>query len=311
MSQILIVNDSPVERRVLAGLLSVNTDWTIDFAADGAEALEKCHDREPDLVLTDFNMPRMDGMELLMKMKVDHASVPVIIATAEGSEELAVAALKQGAASYVPKTLMARDLVRVVDTVLNASKDRRQTDAIFTSLICQDLRFSFPTDRRLIGPAVNTLQDYGMRFGVFTEKERTRVGVALEEAFLNAIIHGNLEVSSKLRDADDGSFEKLIALRISQKPFCDRRVKVTAKFSPDEAKFIIRDQGKGFDVSKLPDPTDLEHLTRSHGRGVLLIRTFMDEVTYNSKGNQVTLVKRRKQPEVVAAPAARRLVSSK
>ncbi len=303
MSQILVVDDSAVERRMLGGLLSINPEWTVEFAKDGAEALERFKVCEPDLVLTDFNMPNMNGLQLLMKLKQNYSHVPVIIATSAGNEELAVTALQQGAASYIPKTLMARDLNRVVETVLSASQDRRKTDAVFTSLICQELRFSFPTDRRLVGSAVNTLQDFGVRFGIFSDRERTRVGVALEEAFLNAIIHGNLEVSSKLREADDGSYEKLIAMRVGQAPYRDRRVRVSARFTPDEARFVIRDQGRGFDVSKLPDPTDPENMARAHGRGVLLIRTFMDEIKYNAKGNQVTLVKRKKQPEHVLAIA--------
>lgn len=293
MSQILVVDDSAVERRVVGGLLSTNPEWTVEFAGDGAEALERCRLHEPDLVLTDFNMPSMDGLQLLNRLRQQHSNVPVILATGDGSEELAVTALQQGAASYVPKTLLARDLNRVVDTVLTASRDRRRADAVLTSLVQQRMRFSFPTDRRLVGSAVNTLQDYACRFGIFTDRERTRVGVALEEALLNAVIHGNLEVSSKLRDADDGSYERLIALRVAMKPYCDRRVLVKADFTPNEARFVIRDQGRGFDVSKLPDPTDPENMARAHGRGVLLIRTFMDEVTYNHKGNQVTMVKRK------------------
>lgn len=297
MSQILVVDDSAIERRVLGGLLSTNPDWKVEFAGDGAEALERCQVCEPDLVLTDFNMPNMDGLQLLTKLRQHHSQIPVILATAEGSEELAVTALQQGAASYVPKTLMGRDLMRVVDTVLSASRDRRQSDAVFTSLTHQELRFSFPTDRRLVGSAVNALQDFGVRFGVFGSRERTRVGVALEEAFLNAIIHGNLEVSSKLRDADDGSYERLIAMRVQQAPYRDRRVNVIARFSSEEARFIIRDEGRGFDVKSLPDPTDPENMARAHGRGVLLIRTFMDSVVYNRKGNQVTMVKLKNRPE--------------
>jgi CheY-like chemotaxis protein/anti-sigma regulatory factor (Ser/Thr protein kinase) len=265
----------------------------VEFAENGAQALERCAQHEPDLVLTDFNMPKMDGLELLAKLKQNHAPVPVIIATSEGSEELAVTALQQGAASYVPKTLMARDLNRVVDTVLAASQDRRKSDVLSNALIGQEMRFSFPTDRRFVGPAVNALQDYGVRFGIFTDRERVRVGVALEEAFLNAIIHGNLEVSSKLREKDDNSFEKLIALRMGQPRYRDRRVRVLARYSSEEARFVIRDQGKGFDVANLPDPTEPENIARAHGRGVLLIRTFMDDIRYNAKGNQITLVKRR------------------
>ena len=293
MSRILVVDDSAVERRVMGGLLGANPDWIVDFAGDGAEALDRCLTHEPDLVVTDFNMPNMDGLQLLNKLKQRHPRVPVIIATSAGSEELAVTALQQGASSYVPKILLARDLGRVVDTVLSASQDRRQGDAVLRALVRQELRFSFPSDRRLVRPAVTALQDFGMQFGIFTERERTRVGVALEECLLNAIVHGNLEVSSKLRDLDDGSFEKLIALRIGKSPYKDRRVEVLAKFSPEEAEFIIHDEGPGFDVSKLPDPTDPENMARAHGRGVLLMRTFMDDVSYNETGNQVTMSKRK------------------
>ncbi len=293
MSRILVVDDSPVECRAMCGLLGVNPDWSVEFAGDGAEALERCQVSEPDLVVTDFNMPSMDGLQLLNKLKQHHPRVPVVIATATGSEELAVTALQQGAASYVPKALLARDLGRVVDTVLTASQDRRQGDAVLTALISQELRFSFPSDRRLVRPAVSALQDFGLRFGIFTDRERTRVGVALEEALLNAIIHGNLEVSSKLRDLDDGSYDKLIALRVGKAPYRDRRVEVIARFSPESAEFVIHDEGPGFDVSKLPDPTDPENIARAHGRGVLLIRTFMDEVNYNETGNQVTMIKRK------------------
>ncbi len=293
MSRILVVDDCPVERRVIGGLLGINPDWTIEFAGDGAEALEHCGAQEPDLVVTDFNMPKMDGLQLLNQLKQRHPHVPVIVATAVGSEELAVAALEQGAASYVPKILLARDLHRVVDTVLTSSQDRRQSDAVLTALVRQELRFSFPSDRRLVRAAVSTLQDFGLRFGIFTDRDRTRVGVALEECLLNAIIHGNLEISSKLRDLDDGSFEKLIALRIGKSPYKDRRVEVIATFSPEAVEFAIRDEGNGFDVSKLPDPTNPENMARAHGRGILLMRTFMDEVTYNKTGNQVTLVKRK------------------
>jgi anti-sigma regulatory factor (Ser/Thr protein kinase) len=65
--------------------------------------------------------------------------------------------------------------------------------------------------------------------------------------------------------------------------------------SRTEAKFVIRDEGPGFDPSTLPDPTDPENLLRPCGRGVMLMRTFMNEVTFNDRGNEVTLIWRRKE----------------
>ena len=63
--------------------------------------------------------------------------------------------------------------------------------------------------------------------------------------------------------------------------------------SSGAASFIIRDEGPGFDPSKLPDPTDARNLGKPSGRGLLLIRTFMDEVGYNPSGNEIRLIKRR------------------
>ena len=59
-----------------------------------------------------------------------------------------------------------------------------------------------------------------------------------------------------------------------------------------EVKFTIRDCGLGFDVSSLPDPRCPENLEMTCGRGVMLMKAFMDEVNYNGTGNQVTMVKR-------------------
>ena len=58
-------------------------------------------------------------------------------------------------------------------------------------------------------------------------------------------------------------------------------------------RFVIRDDGQGFDPARLPDPTDPELLERTSGRGVFLMRAFMDEVSFNETGNEATLTKRR------------------
>ncbi|MFM8274381.1 MAG: ATP-binding protein, partial [Gemmata sp.] len=76
-------------------------------------------------------------------------------------------------------------------------------------------------------------------------------------------------------------------------PYAPRRVYVTARLTPEQATFVIQDEGPGFDVTKLPDPTDPDFLERASGRGILLMRAFTDEVRYNTTGNRCTMVKRR------------------
>jgi anti-sigma regulatory factor (Ser/Thr protein kinase) len=70
-------------------------------------------------------------------------------------------------------------------------------------------------------------------------------------------------------------------------------VYITERVSRAEAHYVIRDEGPGFNPFVLPDPTAPENLDKLSGRGLLLIRTFMDDVSYNETGNQITLVKRR------------------
>ena len=118
-----------------------------------------------------------------------------------------------------------------------------------------------------------------------------RFGVALNEALVNAMEHGNLEIGSHRRAEDDEDFRHLIDQRQLQPPYGNRRIYVDASLTPAGAAIVIRDEGCGFDASDLPDPDDAANVVQDTGRGILLMRTFMDEVTYNDSGNEVTLVK--------------------
>ena len=75
-----------------------------------------------------------------------------------------------------------------------------------------------------------------------------------------------------------------------------RHVYLTTKLSHAEAVFTVRDQGQGFDPTALPDPTDPDNVAQVNGRGLFLIRTFMDEIRFNAVGNELTMVKRRSEP---------------
>ena len=137
-------------------------------------------------------------------------------------------------------------------------------------------------------------QDGLRTFDLCSESGQVKIGTALVEALRNAVDHGNLELSSEMREASDMTYWDLGDRRIQQDPYRSRRVHVTARLTSDEAEYVIRDEGPGFDVSSLPDPTDPENLVKASGRGLLLIRTFMDDVSHNETGNELTLIYRRK-----------------
>jgi anti-sigma regulatory factor (Ser/Thr protein kinase) len=154
--------------------------------------------------------------------------------------------------------------------------------------------FALASSSALFHPLVTYLQERTGQMRICDESDRTRIGVALEEALANALYHGNLEVGSELRGEDDDAYRGLILERLKQPPYRDRRIHVEVKMSRDQATFVVRDEGTGFDPSSLPDPTDPVNLEKASGRGLLLMRTFMDEVQYNDRGNAVILTKRRR-----------------
>src|SRR5260370_12107998 len=98
------------------------------------------------------------------------------------------------------------------------------------------------------------------------ESEQANLLDALAEAFVNAVKHGNRNNPEKL-------------------------LRVTAELSAHEAIFTVEDEGDGFDVREIPDPTDAANLFKSSGRGVLLIYNILDEVEYSERCTRPKMVK--------------------
>ncbi|OHB73166.1 MAG: hypothetical protein A2V70_18095 [Planctomycetes bacterium RBG_13_63_9] len=293
MTKILVVDDSAVDRRIVGGFLEKDPDLETDYAVHGVEALGKIGEQVPDLVLTDLMMPEMGGLELVAAVRAQYPLVPVILMTSKGSEETAVQALQAGAASYVPKRILARKLLGTVYSVLAAGSRQRGLTRLMECMTRVESSFVLENDSSLFAPLVAYLQEGITQMGLCDETECTRVGVALEEAMANALYHGNLEVGSELLEQEGDTYFELVAQRREQAPHAGRRIHVEAEFSREAATFVVRDDGSGFDPGALPDPTDPGNLEKASGRGVLLMKTFMDEVVYNDVGNEVTLLKRR------------------
>jgi CheY-like chemotaxis protein len=301
MPRVLVVEDSPTQAAELRFLLE-DAGMNVEVALDGIAALSSLDTRVPDLVVTDLLMPRMDGLALVEAVKRDYPSVPIVLITAYGSEEIAARALRSGAASYVPKRYLRRDLAHVVRQIIAMAAPHPQADRLIECLDELRFRFTLANDGALVAPVVRRLEQVVLEMGLCDRAELIRLAVALREAIANAIDHGNLELDSELRQDDEQIYDQLAKERQNQSPYRDRRVRIEAGVSRSEAIFRVCDQGRGFDPSKLPDPADAANLCRIGGRGLLLIRTLMDEVSFNAKGNEITLVKRRQPPTQLPNP---------
>jgi len=297
MQTLLVVDDSRVDRRLVGGLLQKTGEYEVIYAENGRAALERLELDIPDAVLTDLHMPEMNGLELVQAIKSDYPLTPVLLMTAQGSEELAVEALRLGAASYVTKRRLGEDLISTVHQILEAASSTRGGTRLLNRISSLETSYVLPNETKLIHALSGQVRDTMRAMRIFPENDRLRISIAFEESLLNALYHGNLEVDSSLRDDDYGAYEDLARRRSLQRPYIDRQLYVDISLTQQAARFSVRNEGPGFDPAVIPDPTDPEYLDRPSGRGMLLMRSFMDEVHYSEGGRQVTMMKVAPPPE--------------
>ena len=120
---ILLVDDYRTIRRIVATLLARSGFTDIDEAADGAEALAKMRQRRYALVISDWNMQPMGGLDLLREVRADPelGTTPFVMLTAEGRTENAVAAREAGASAYLMKPFDVSTLRSKLDGLLAAA----------------------------------------------------------------------------------------------------------------------------------------------------------------------------------------------
>lgn len=124
-----------------------------------------------------------------------------------------------------------------------------------------------PSKRAAAGKAEREVLCSARKAG-FSDESLFAIRLAVDEAIANAIQHGNRGDPSK-------------------------HVTIRYRVDRDRFEITVADEGHGFHPDQLPDPTTPENIERPHGRGVMLMRAYMTEVSFNERGNEVTMVKRR------------------
>lgn len=291
-----------MDRRRAGALIEKGEGWRVTYAEDGPQALARLATDNPTLVVTDLTMPGMTGLELVEAIHQTHPQLPVIIMTSMGSEDVAVEALRAGAASYVPKRRLAQDLLPTLRSVSAAVRESSPQIDIRDCLEELSLCHVVPPDLAKLLAVAHSLQSHLSDAWSLPLRELIQPGIALEEALSNAFYHGCLEAPTSLRDTDFTGYEALVAERQSSLPYLQRTVRIEARITRQRATFVITDEGPGFETRTVPNPARPESLENSPGRGLVLIQTFMDSVAHNPAGNEITLVKYRPRRRKPAPP---------
>ncbi len=177
---------------------------------------------------------------------------------------------------------------------------------ISQTVVSEVTRLQLPSNPDLIESAVEFLRHKAVLCGACHEARSGKLLIALHEGLTNAIVHGNLEISSELKEREDNSYIELLQQRMKDPYFGSRIIDIVVDYQGDHCRWIITDQGKGFDVEAVlaktesNNPEDL-----ASGRGLLMMRSFMDDVRYEMGGTQLVLTldkesgKERRQQERV------------
>jgi CheY-like chemotaxis protein len=293
MTTILVVDPSQENQRFFQKLLESSLGYSILTTANTESAMELLAREEVDVAV--FNMGRPEGVRLeeIEDIPMLYPLLPLIVLVNHGDEETASRAQLAGVSAFVPYPAVAELLPHMVDRLLLEYSQRRGLEQLLDSISRQDCTFVIRNnDDAIVSTMVGIMSRGMVSAGLCDEDAANFAGLALEEALRNALHHGNLELCSDLREEDDEAYQQLLEERRRLSPYRERKLHVTVKVDSENASFVIRDEGPGFDPSQVRDATDEEHLENVSGRGVLLMRAFMDDVVYNAAGNEVTLIKK-------------------
>lgn len=273
MKSILVVEDDRATRHLLREILKT-AGFSVATAGDGAEALKKHEKKEFDLLLTDIWMPRMNGLELLARLRTRSNRAKVVVMTSDDTPETMLKAVREQAYQYVTKPVEPKTLVEVVRDALAVSPASPPIEVISAR----------PDWVELLVPceiaAAERIQGFLLRLEAdLSEEVRESVGMAFRELLSNAVEWGGkLDPNRKVRIAYLRARRMLL--------------------------YRIADPGPGFRLEDLPhaavsNPADpLEHVRvreekglRPGGFGILMTKAIVDELIYNEARNEVVFVK--------------------
>lgn len=253
--RILIVDDHDDLASALSEVFS-ETGYFVKITESRDEAVRLDESHDYDIVISD-----LDGDKIFPK--TEDSCLPET--DSEEFDRSHVKAFKVCANNFRREDFNEDELKNLFETVLNY-KAQFVDNQEMVQQIREKIEFVFPSAISLMHSILDYLMKRVEKVGVINP-ESSNLFIALDEAFVNAVKHGN-------------KFD------------ANKTVKVSAEVSTKEARFTIEDEGEGFDVSAIPDPTNPENLFKASGRGVLFIHNIMDEVTYNERGNRLTMIKK-------------------
>ncbi len=257
--KVLLVDDEPYVTEIIGRILSQAKIEPL-IASSGEEALHVLRNHHADLVITDILMPGMNGLDLLEKIKGLYPALPVIVLTAHGDFQVAKEALNRGAFYFLTKPFNKSTILNITEKALRLPRLTSEKRLVLPYAVTT-LTYRIPSDFAFV-PAISYQVMRACEDMEYPSKKiNFAIPLAVDELVVNAIKHGNKMDPSK-------------------------EVAVEVRVGHDRFAMTVEDQGAGFDYASLPQEFSEENLLAEEGRGIMMVRFYMDELHFENNGRR-------------------------
>lgn len=295
--RILVVDDEELIREVIAKKVETSLGYEAIEASNGKEALQRIEESPPDLIITDLRMPEMDGLQLLSEIRAQHRTTPVIILTGYGSMEDAMAAIRLGASSFLRKPFDINEVIALVENIFAVQQEHVDIKDMTPFIRNQSFTLKLPNNYLYLSKAISyvfaTIRDnWQIQSAALNDLK-----VALYESLLNAFEHGNLRVNKATKErcllSGHHVYRKYLLEQMNLEENRRKAITVFVSIDPIRAEIKVLDEGEGFDYSHIYEDLDTGTFLKTYGRGLFLIKTLMDEVSFSARGSMIRILKYR------------------
>jgi serine/threonine-protein kinase RsbW len=263
MSSILVIDDE-IEICELLQVALEMSGHQVQIAQSATYALKCLEEREFDFVIIDMIMPEISGLEMIRIINEKYPRTLTILTTGLQTQNIIKQALEHGAYNFANKPFSLQEITNIIDVGSRIQTYSFNAQIIQPYLVHQ-LHFVLPSQKNLMEEVAGTIANVAKMFDFPKKLVAMNIPLTVDELFLNAVIHGNKEDESKT-------------------------VSIKVVLDAKQISITVADQGEGFDWMKVVNrntPTDLEN---EGGRGIFLVRHYVDQISYNQTGNSVTVV---------------------
>jgi DNA-binding response OmpR family regulator len=298
--RILVVDDEEIIRDVIASKIQKSLGYDVIQAGNGVEALKAVEEMMPDLIITDIKMPVMSGIELLGEIRRRRISSPVLILTGYGTMEDAISAIRLGAKSFIKKPFDINQVISLIENIFAVHQETADVHEIVPFIRSQSFTIRIPNNYIYLSKVINYIFATVRDCWEMDASQLNDVKVALYEATLNAFEHGNLQVDKASKERclvlGHSVYRKYLLERMGAEANRSKSITVFAGIDTIRLEVSVLDEGPGFDHSSVNQDLDPDSFMRMYGRGLFLINSVMDDVSYNDRGNMLRFLKYRPRP---------------